>query len=183
MNDAPVVDTVTPEPEAPRRPVACRNKNCRMFGELVTPEPPRGVCPFCKTALPGSTLSKRFAIDQSQVARLSRQYQADYGAATQYARDLCDELAAVNLTIKKIRRGSAEHQRLHAIRRDLRAELESLASRAGPADSLEELTDSELIALAVSILRRLLAARDGAVATPDVEEAHALLAQAASVGG
>lgn len=148
---------------------------CSNCGD-ENPPAENGQCAKCRAFRHGHVLSRKHPLDERDLRFRTEQVMREH----RVDRDTAEEYAAVVLTLKKVRKGSAEHQRLLTARRDLRLELE--ASRAGPADSLEDLSDDELIALAVSILKRLLATRDGAVATPVVEEAHALLAQAASNG-
>jgi hypothetical protein len=65
------------------------------------------------------------AIPESDLRLKTARLIRDYEATTEDQRDACRELAEIILTIRKMRKGSAEHQRLLAARRDLRAELEA----------------------------------------------------------
>lgn len=152
-------------PIAPPPPVACRNKNCRMFGQLVTPEPPRGVCPHCKTALPGSTLSRKtLPIDKWKVKQLTERYLSDYKPATQHLKTTCEQLAVVTERLEKVKPGSVEHQRLFAMWQQLVDRLESSrAAQPAQATDLDTLSDDQLIERTAKILRSLLERRDARI--------------------
>lgn len=146
---------------------------CSNCGD-ENPPAENGQCAKCRAFRHGHVLSRKHPLDERDLRFRTEQVMREH----RVDRDTAEEYAAVVLTLKKVRKGSAEHQRLLTARRDLRLELD--ASGADPADNLENLTDDQLIALASRILRRLLAARDGAVGTPVVEEAHAVLAAASN---
>jgi hypothetical protein len=65
-------------------------------------------------------------------------YVRDYAVTTEDERDSCRELAEIVCTIKKMLKGTAEHQRLLVARGDLRKELEEArASRTAASMSSE----------------------------------------------
>lgn len=107
--------------------VPCNNPKCARHGEMILPEVDGLArrCPACKAVVKGSKLAQRYSLDERDVSYRAEQHVRDFHADTTYLRGLCEELAECDLSIKKVRKGSAEHQRLFAIRNDLHEKLKA----------------------------------------------------------